>query len=536
MFKKLAIIIAFFIVTLNAFSQGIQIRNIYIDNKRVFEPEDKDWFFGSEFLNFFHHTTQLYVIEDELLFDQNSVTDEEYIYETERSLRNSGFFAYSKIELDSLGYDNYDAYIVTKDRWSLYPSIPFGTGGGEYKYGAKLEEFNFIGTGTSIKLEALNRTENDIGWQGEFSISNRRLFRSPFFAQLALIANKIKTQQQLDIYKPYYNLDTRYSYGAFIKNDFGSNFIYRFDSTFNLVPFEEQSLKMYFSRAWFRNDRIFANLSIELNNVNRGEENLKFAYDNSGKILLMFSSLSQKFYPVSKINYYHTEDMAIGGYGSATLGKIFPMGSKDGNNSYYVGGQGEISYFDGRLYLFGQLTGASSFKSSQGQFTYQEFLGLSFLRFSNSLLLAARIDQQTVWNWNSYRQLLLDNDRGLRGYNLNQINGDNRIISNIELRYFPDWTVWVLKLSGVLFADLGTVWDQDQKLFKSRLYSSIGAGIRLHFTKSANPKQTLRIDFAYNTSEKKFGGIIITTQQLFSAFGNHEYKIPAVFGTTNDLE
>jgi len=97
MFKKLAIIIAFFIVTLNAFSQGIQIRNIYIDNKRVFEPEDKDWFFGSEFLNFFHHTTQLYVIEDELLFDQNSVTDEEYIYETERSLRNSGFFAYSKI-------------------------------------------------------------------------------------------------------------------------------------------------------------------------------------------------------------------------------------------------------------------------------------------------------------------------------------------------------------------------------------------------------------------------------------------------------
>lgn len=534
---KIIISLFIFVFSFNVLiSQELQIRNIYIDNKKVFEPEDKDWFFASEFLNFFHSTTRKYVIEDELLFYPNSATDEDYIYETERNLRLTELFTDVKIELDSLGYNNFDAYIITKDRWSLYPSIPFGSGGGEYVYGAKLDEFNFLGTGTYIKLEALNRSENDIGWQGELQIRNRRLFRSPFMFDFKLTANQYKTVQKLDLYKPYLNLDTRYSYGIIGYNGFGSNFVFNADSSMNIVPFKEQNLKVFASRAWSRNDRVFANFAVELNNTERSDDNLRLAFENSGKFLLMFSSVSQKFYPIKNVNYYSTEDMAIGGYGSATLGKIFPIESKNGDNLYYVGGQGEISYYNNGLYLFGQLTGASGFQRSQGRYTYQEFLGHGFLRFSNSLLLAARFNQQTVWNWTAYRQLLLDNTRGLRGYDLNRLSGDNRIISNIELRYFPDIPIWLINLSGVLFADIGTVWNQDQKLFESQFYSSFGAGLRFHFTKSSNPSQTIRVDFAYNAFDGKFGGIVISTKQLFSVFGTHDYKIPSAFGTINDLE
>ena len=520
----------------NLFPQGIQIKNIYIERNRVFEPGDKDWFFASEFLNAFHHTTQEYIIKDELLFGENSVTDEEYIYETERNLRNTELFTSINIELDSLGYNSYDAFITTKDRWSLYPSLLFGTGGGEYSYGGRLEEFNILGTGTYIKLEAQNRTENDIGWQGLVTLRNRRLFRTELRFEGSLFANKFKTIQNVEIVRPYRTLDTRLSYGVTGYNSFGSNFVYKLDSTLNIVPFEEQRAKLFLSRSWFRNDRIFASLLVDLHNVNRNEDNLRFAFDNSGKVLLMFSSVSQKYYPVEKINYYHIEDLPVGGYGSATLGKIFPIGSKDGEGLYYVAGQGEISYFDGKLYLFGQLTGASAFQKADGQYTYQEFLGLGFYRFSNSLLLTARFNQQTAWNWTAYRQLMLDNERGLRGYKLNQIAGENRILSNIELRFFPDITLWILKLSGAVFYDIGTVWDQDQKLDKSQFYSTIGAGLRFHFTKSSNPGQTLRIDLAYNLNDSKIGGIIITTKQLFSAFGNHDYKLPGTFGTSLDLE
>jgi outer membrane protein assembly factor BamA len=534
--KKSIFFILFLISTFSLFSQGLQIRKIYFERNQVFEPNDKDWFFASSFLNFFHYTTREYIIKDELLFSENSVTDEEYIYETERNLRATELFSNVRVELDSLGYNSYNAYIITKDRWSLYPALLFGSGGGVTKIGGRLEEFNILGTGTYIKLEALHRSENNIGWQGFTNIKQRRLFRSDLSLDMSLQANKYRTDQIINLSKNYLTLDTKYSYGLYGYNSFGSNFIYKLDSNFTLVPFNEQRLSGFFSRAWFRNDRVIATGLIEYHNVDRTGENIRLGYDNTGKILMMFSSVSQRFHPVEKINYYHVEDMPIGGYGSATLGKVFPIGSKDGDNAYYVGGQGEISYYNGKLYMFGQLTGASSFMRSNGVYTYQEFLGLSFYKPADWFVIAARLRQQTVWNWYGYRQLLLDNERGLRGYRLNQIAGENRILGNLELRFFPDWTLWIFKLSGDAFYDIGSVWDQDQKLSNSQFYSSVGAGIRFHFTKSANPGQTFRIDFAYNLHEGKLGGIILTTRQLFSAFGSHDFRLPELFGISNDIE
>lgn len=517
-------------------AQGFQVRNIYIETKKVFEPDDKDWFFASDFLNFFHHTTRKYVIEDELLFKPNSITDEDYIYETERNLRKRSLFSSINIELDSIGFNSYDVYVTTKDRWSLYPSIPFGTGGGEYKYGLKLEEYNFLGTGTYLKGELLYRSENNIGLSSQFYLDKKRFLRTPFNLELNLYSSKIKTNQQLNFSKPYFNLDTKYSYGIYLNNSFGQTYLYNQVEENKIVDYSSQDFKLFFSRSWYRFDKIFFNAAIELNNSEIKSHNLRRAFDNSGKLLIMFSSLSQKFYPVNKVNYYHTEDIPIGGYGSATLGKIFPIADKDGDNSYYVAGQGEISYYDGHIYLFGQLTGSSSFIKSKGRYTYQEFLGLGFYRITENLLLTARIYQQTTWNWDAFRQLLLDNDRGLRGYDLNKLWGDNRIINNIELRYFPNLPLFVFNFSGVLFADIGTVWNQEQKITETQFYSSVGAGLRLHFTKSSDGGQTIRIDFAYNLYEKKFGGIIISTKQLFSAFGEHTYKIPKVFGNDFDVE
>ncbi len=232
------------------YSQGFQVRNIYIERKRVFEPDDKDWFFASDFLNFFHHTTRQYVIEDELLFKENEITSEDYIYETERNLRKRGLFSKVSIEFDSLGYNRYDVYVITKDRWSLYPSIPFGTGGGEYKYGLKAEEFNFLGTGTYSKGEALYRSENNIGLSGQFYIEKKRFLRTPFTFEFKLDASKIRTVQSLNFFKPYWNLDTKYSYGFFANNTFGATYLYNQNNEEKFIDFNLTDLKFYFSRDW----------------------------------------------------------------------------------------------------------------------------------------------------------------------------------------------------------------------------------------------------------------------------------------------
>ncbi len=511
------------------------IGEVYIDQRDVFDSTQDDWFFAAPMFNAVHINTKKYLIEDELLFAPGDLLDITYIEETERNLRNTGYFTDVRIILDSVTYDTYDVYIITSERWSTQPSILFGTGGGEARIGGRFAELNLLGHGINITGEALHRSENDIGWQGYLGYFQRRFLRSEFSLDIALTANKFRTDQLLSINKPFRTLETEYSFGANYKNSFGKDFLYIIGDTTRLIPLHENKINGYISKAWLYEDRVFATIFMEYDKSDRGDEIFRRAYDNSGKFLVQFSSISEEFVPIQNINTYVTEDMIVGGYGSATLGRIFPV-NPGGESLYYVAGQGERSYYDGSLYLWGQLTAASAFSGSNARYSYQGFQGLGFYQFNKHFLLAARIKQQTIWNWSAIRQLVLDNDAGLRGYELNRIAGDNRIVSNFEIRAFPDFKLWVLNLSGVAFYDAGLVWSQDTKIRKSQVHNSFGMGLRFHNTKSRGPTSVFRLDFAYNFDDGKLGGIIFATEQLFSAFGNHNFKIPELYGTEFDYE
>lgn len=516
-------------------SDEIKVGNIILEKKPVFEKNEKDWFFAAPILNAIHTTTKDFIIYDEVLFREGDFIDDDYLSETERNLRKTNLFTYAYIELDSIADNTYDVIITTKDRWSLYPALLFGTGGGITNYGARLQEFNLFGTGTALSFEGLHRDENNIGWQGAVSLEKQRLFRTEITLFGAVQANQFKTIQNLQFVKPYRTLDTEFSYGLIGYNTFGSDFVFGVGDSFLLVPAHERIAQAYFSRSWRKKDRIFATGLVEYHNVKRTSDLTRQAFDNSGKLLLMFSSASQDFFISEKVNYYHVEDMVVGGYGSATLGKVFSIGGQ-GEDRYYVGAQGEASFYNGKTYLFGQMTGASAFSQSVASYTYQEFLGLAFTKLSEGLVLTVRFREQASWNWNAFRQLVLDNDFGLRGYAANKLSGENRIISNLELRYFPDIPIWLINISGVAFWDIGAVWNKDNQIWDTRFYNSAGLGLRFHFSKSSSPSHTLRVDFAYNFDDGKFGGIIFSSKQLFSAFGNHDFKLPKIFGSGIDLE
>ncbi len=518
----------------NSFGQNY-IGDIYLDQREVFDTTRTDWLFATELANSLHTTTKPYVIEDEILFKSGDKLDMSYIEETERNLRRTGLFTDVQITLDSVGNDTYDVYITTKEKWSTQPSILLGTGGGETAYGGRIEEINLLGHGIGIMAEGLNRTENKIGWQGAGSINFRRFLRTDFTLNASLLSNKFRTTQTLSVNKPYRTLETMYSYGFLGLNSYGKDFLFYNYNSPVLISFKERKFNGWFSRAWLDIDRVFITLKTGYNEVKRYDKTFRQAFDNTGNILVSFSSVSQDFLTVNKINGYETEDLVVGGYGSATLGKVFPIGSK-GEALYYVAGQGEKSYYDGSLYLFGQLKAASGFIRSSARYTYQEFYGVGFYRLSDKFLITSRIRQQTVWNWPADRQLILDNDAGLRGYDANRLSGDNRIISNLELRMFTDYSFWIFSFSSALFYDLGTAWDKNTEIYNARFHNSAGFGIRLHNNKLTGATSIFRIDFAYNFDDKRLGGIIFTTSQLFSAFGSHDYKIPKLLGAGFDYE
>ncbi|MFP4528543.1 MAG: hypothetical protein ACLFQX_08340 [Candidatus Kapaibacterium sp.] len=528
------IIFIIFIIPAADISGQIYIRDIHIIRKNVFDSTRGDWFFAAPVFNALHTKTREYIVRDELLFAEGDEVTEDILYETERNLRATELFTDAYILLDSIAYDEYDAYVVTHDKWSLYPSILVGTGGGDEKFGGGIEEKNFLGLGTYLRFDASHRSENDIGWEGRAMLSQQRLFRSELTLQANIQANQFRTEDTLRLFKPYRTLDTRTAYGIEGSDGHGSDFIFTNDSMY-LAPFQERQAKGWFSHAWWRKDRVFITGLVEYHDVRRPDPANRRAFDNSGKILIAFSSIAQDFVTTSMLDDYFPTDIPVGGWGSAIIGKTFPIGS-EGDGLYYVAGQGERSYYAKDIYLFGRVVGASGFARSQGRYTYEEFYGVGFYRLNRNLLLTGRVRQQTVWNWDAQRQLIIDTDYGLRGYESNFANGDNRFLANAELRYFPDWEFAVVNFSAVAFWDIGSVWDQEVDLADARFYNSAGLGLRLHFTKDKDPGSTFRLDFAYNFEEKRFGGIIFTTRQLFSAFEKHIFRLPQVFGLEFDYE
>ena len=536
--KKILIAILFVSCSNSLISQT-KIRNLIFDRKEVFDSTQDDWFFAGNLANKFHCVTKEYLIRNELLFKEGEDLDLAKVDESERNLRSTRLFTKVKIEFDSISDGVYDAYVITQDQWSLKPAIAYGSGGGVSRLGGQVEESNLFGSGTKILTRALYKTENDIGWEGALSFSKSRLFSSEYNLNFSLLAHKFRTEEYLNFEKPFRTTFTSNAYGVSFQNVYGYDWKYQ---TYNADHPEQMNIHnrnvgLWYSIA-FKNrgyDRDFISLYISAEDVNRGKKEYERAYDNSGRILFSFSSLGTRYTKINRVNGWDEEDMPLGGWGTVVLGKTFAIAHK-GESLYYIGAQAEKSaFYFNKLYLFANLTSGSAF-DEEAKYTYLEFLGLSFYRFNEWATLCARVRPQGAWSWdNKLRQLLVDNDAGLRGYKANNISGCNRIISNLEMRLFPDWGFWIFKLGGAAFYDVGATWAYGSKFLDSRFHNSAGLGLRFFNLKANSDKAIFRLDFAYNFDEKKVG-LNFNTDQLFHSFANHSFQLPSIYGLEFDEE
>jgi len=520
----------FILLSLELFADDY-VRKIIINKENV----SADSVFAAGVFNALHVNTKDYIIRQEIRFKEDEKLNYFNLYETERNLRATGLFTYVKVEVDTVGPNFVDIHINTKDKFSTQPAVLFGSEGGAQSLGFMLNETNLLGHNWQMDLEYLNLTENDIGNQGRFLINKTRLFNQNFDLFAEVSANRFKTNQEFKLSKPYRNFLDQHQWEVRAINKFGQDFIYDRKSefgkqnNFQLLNTRHLEFNGYYHIAWAKVDRVFAGLNLNFNDIERGDPTLRRAFDNTGSILAHFSSVSQEFIKTTKLNDYKDEDLIIGGYGSAILGRTFKTDST-GDEVWYLGGRAERSYLWDNFYMYLALEGGSGFVYSRAKYTYQEFNGIFNYFINNNSNLILRLKQQTAWTWDKSRQLILDPMSGLRGYSVNQFAGDNRFISNLEYRFFPGWQLWLFKLSGAVFWDNGTVWDQNSGYRNSRFYNSAGIGLRFHNDISIGDGSILRVDFAWNFDENRFGGIIFTSEQLFSAFENHRFRLPSIFG------
>ncbi len=515
------------------------IRAVWLDQRDIFDSTAGEWFFAAPLVNALHTTTRPWVIADELLFGAGDLLDTALLYESERNLRRTGLFSRVAMIVDTVAADTVEVTVLTQDFWSTSGAVLVGSGGGASSLGAEVEEFNLAGTGSRLGLEMLYRTENQIGWQAATTLTWRRLARSEVSLSGMLFANRYRTVQQLSLLQPYRTLRTPIAWSISGLNYFGSDFYYqRGTGRYELLPFHLRRASGWFSIGTTdqNEDRLFATLLLSLENVRRIAPEYRQAGDNSARVLLSLGSLRQRFRRISGLDGYLVEDLAVGAWGAATIGYFLPMNS-DGEQLFYIGGEAEQSGFlaDDRAYLFGRISAGSGFQRGQARYTAIESYGLGHWRLSAASLLVARFWQQTVWNWSAFRQLVLDNDAGLRSYALNQLVGDNRFLYNVELRALPSWRLWIFGISGVAFLDGGTVWMQGAAFSRSRFHHAVGIGIRLHNLKWQEEGGILRLDIAYNLDTRRIG-IVFSSNQLFSAVRSHLFALPTFYGSAIDTE
>jgi hypothetical protein len=97
----------------------------------------------------------------------------------------------------------------------------------------------------------------------------------------------------------------------------------------------------------------------------------------------------------------------------------------------------------------------------------------------------------TRWNDVSNRFYTIGSDDGLRGFAINEFFGQRLVRANVEIRSIPA-AVWVLRLGGVLFYDVG---GADDTLEQVQLHHDVGVGFRMLVPQTS--RELFRFDLAF---------------------------------------
>jgi hypothetical protein len=227
---------------------------------------------------------------------------------------------------------------------------------------------------------------------GLIELEKKRLFRSELNLFASIYKTYLKEGQEIKLEKPFRTLNTNSSYGLFATNIFGKNYFINknnpmissviidsasnpelvlFLDTLNFIKTKEEKVQLWYSGGWETDfsDKNYLTAVLELHQAEHSANIFERAYDNQGKFLLGFSSISQSFFSIKNVNAPTDETLATGGWGNIVLGAIFPINKHGEKGMFYIGTQLEKSHYSPRLYLFGQLSASTSFFSDFAKYS-----------------------------------------------------------------------------------------------------------------------------------------------------------------------
>jgi hypothetical protein len=487
-------------------AQAYRVGSIQIRSLPIFEEDPADDLPAIYRLaNKLHIYTRDPVIESQLLFGEGEPVSERRIEETKRNLRDLRYIREPDVRAVDCHDGVVDLEVRARDVWTTNPGISFGRSGGQNSGGIKLEELNLFGRGKQLSFEVASdadRSSYTVHWRDPGVRGSR------WIHDVAFRDSNDGHGWRVEAQRPFYSLDTHWSFGTALQQDLSIEPVYRLGE--RVAGYERRTefgeLQYGWSdglnNGWTR--RITAGLRREHANFDVApddpmpdvipvDRNLDYPF-------LRFEGVQDDFETIqNRDQISRTEDLLYGsryaleiGWSTTALGadRDALLAHAQASRGWHIGDENSL-FADARLTM--RVEGGSLVDGllATGLRYYHPTgpRGVFFAGMSTAAGHALDADHE----------LTIGGDTGLRGYPLRYQAGSGTALITLEQRFFTKYSLWRLAdVGAAVFFDLGRAWGETP-LGPSENYGllkDVGFGLRLGSTRSALGNM-LHIDVAF---------------------------------------
>ena len=468
-------------------------------------PEESGVFYRAA--NRLHVNTRIWALRQALLVRSGERATVDALLEAERTLREKPYLYDVRVIPRRLCGDVLDIDIVTRDVWTLNPSLDFGRTGGESSFGIGLSDPNAFGTGRGAGIR-YNNDEDRSGVGVYYEDPN--LAGTRVRLDLLVENNDDGSRHFMELEQPFFSLDSKFAAGIRIDDSKLEQGLFFLSDEF--AEFRHESLFVDLfggisaGLVGGRTLRWLAGYSYEDHAFEPipGEtapdpfpEDRTYAYPWIG--FEVVENDYEKTMNVDKIN--RTEDLFLGARYSVRVGFSDDAFGGDDESRWVLTGsyRNGTRLGDRHLLLYG-VDGRVFWNLDEDE--EEDGLLEAYLSYRMTqtprISFFASLTGAYARNLPEDAQLLAGGEEGLRGYPNRYQVGDRRLVLQLEERYFSDLYLWrVFRVGAAVFVDVGRAWfpgtSNEEPL--GTLFD-IGVGLRFESTRTRTDR-VLHVDLAF---------------------------------------
>jgi hypothetical protein len=481
------------------------IGKIDIDPRNIFDESDPRENKGLyKLANRLHVRTKPSTIRAQLLFRSGDRYSAQKLAETERNLRTLVFIYDAKVFPVRFADGKVDVKVVTRDVWTLSPSVSFGRSGGANSTSYSLQEENLLGWGKDLeigRLSNVDRTSNIVEY------SDPSVLGSRWTGALAYVDSSDGNQRIAQLSRPFYSLDTPWSatlsgqtYDRTISRYFLGDIVDQFNNDEKTYLIEGGvssglvdgwSKRLLFGMYYDRNDFLPTPATTLPAKPLPPDRTLSYPF-------VGFDIIQDKYGKAGDENQIgKTEDLY---FGTEVTGQIGYSDAVFGANHDALIVKSAVAHglewpYEQQLFLNWDLS--SRVETDHARNLISDAAVRYYWRWRPDWLLYGSLSGTVTHLLDPDVQLLLGGDNGLRGYPLRYEAGTSRGLLTVEQRVFTDWYPFrLIRVGAAAFADVGRTWGSGVVGNSDLgLLSDVGLGLRLGNARSGLGN-VLHIDIA----------------------------------------